>query len=302
MHWSPIQSRIHFEYQLRVVGRNAVVLREFLSEKAPPHVLLGVMGLTLMLLVLRSRQRWKLAWMLLTLVLFLGPFLVVIIQQRYLNPHVAPLGLLLCLMIALEWRPGVSTGTHVGVSWWRAGLALLILGSFLWGEVRWMYPMFQKRSSPTFRLMGRRIRHEGLEGPFASDSRFRGMLVAYHCGLKYVGFPPTRNADVAERMLHDLGVRFLMVWDEPRAYEQQSCAPLIVKNEGWAQVLRFHGATVYQFSGKGGAASRPATQRAPSAHETAPDSMIEDEEDAGDLAGAQKSGGPAKSGHPKRKK
>ena len=64
MHWSPLQSRIHFEYQLRVVGRNAVVLREFLSEKAPPHVLLGVMGLALMLLVLRSRQRWKLAWML----------------------------------------------------------------------------------------------------------------------------------------------------------------------------------------------------------------------------------------------
>ena len=126
MHWSPIQSRIHFEYQLRVVGRNAVVLREFLSEKAPPHVLLGVMGLALMLLVLRSRQRWKLAWMLLTLGLFLGPFLVVIIQQRYLNPHVVPLGLLLCLMIALEWRPGVSTGSHVGVCWWRAGLALLI--------------------------------------------------------------------------------------------------------------------------------------------------------------------------------
>ncbi|HEV8293161.1 MAG TPA: hypothetical protein VGP94_14600, partial [Tepidisphaeraceae bacterium] len=124
--WSPFASRQHFTFQLHVIKNHALMLRRYLSESAPPYTLLIVMPLAVSLLLIRSPQRWKLAWMLLTLALFLGPFLLVVVQYRYLNPHVVPLALLLCMMLALEWRPGASDATAGGtpqrVPIWRAGL------------------------------------------------------------------------------------------------------------------------------------------------------------------------------------
>jgi hypothetical protein len=184
------------------------------------------------------------------------------------------------MMLALEWWPGASDATAGGtpqrVPIWRAGLAVLLMGSFLWGTIQWMTPLFKGRSSANYRNIAKKIVEQKLEGPFASDSRVRGVFVAFHSGRKYVGFPPTRDPQLAAQMLHEVGVHFMLVWDSPRGFETRSIAPVIVKTESWKEVLKSHGATIYQYTG-----AKPTTwpTTGPSTDRPPADVMGEDDDE-----------------------
>jgi len=266
--WSPFASKQHFKYQLYVIREHAGWLRDYLGSLAAGYVALIGMVVALLLLAIRSAQRWKLVWLLLTLGLFLGPFLLVVFQNRYVNPHVVPLLLLLCLVVALEWRPArMDSAAQAGeahVPRWRAAAGVLVLGAFAWGTYVWMQPLLNHRASDTYRKLGMKLRNEKLEGPFACDSRSRSVLIAYHSGHKYVGFPPTDDPERAEQMLRNVGVRYVIIWDTLRAFERQDCAPEMVARPGWRLAFRFRGASVYQYAasteaGSSKATSRPAT-------------------------------------------
>jgi hypothetical protein len=140
--------------------------------------------------------------------------------------------------------------------------------------------------------VGNKVRNLGLKGPFASDSPARSILVAYHSGQKYVGFPSTHDPQKAQQMLRDLGVKYVMLWNQPHGFEQPTCFPEMVEQAGWTQKMQFRGVTMYEFDAALAATTQPTTraattQKATTRRAAAPvgdDDSMEDFEDEGEAA------------------
>jgi hypothetical protein len=207
----------------------------------------------ILLLLVRS-QRWKLAWLLLTISLFVGPFLLVVIQHRYLNPHVVPLTILLCVVVTLEWRRESAATTPTdgppSVSKWRAVAAWVILGMFVWSSVEWIIPLFNKSSS-AYRQLGHKLEEHGLSGPFVCESRNRGILVAFHSRDKFAGFPATREVAAADKLIRDAGVNYMIIFDNVNDAEVAILSPSIIERPGWNFVFATKNALVYRLGGTG---------------------------------------------------
>jgi hypothetical protein len=291
--WSPFTSKDNFLWQVSIIQQHAVELIRFLAEIAPPYLVPPLIVLSTALLRFRSAQRWKIAWLLLTLLLFLGPFLVVYITSRYLMPHIVPLALLLAFVVVLEWRPATLTAPTSKIPllhWVRPALALLISGSFLWGSYEWMKPILSSHGSNVYRLLGRKIKNDGLAGAFACEDKARASEVAYHSGLKYAGFPDTPNPDEATRRIHQAGVNYLMIFDTRRLNRAATCAPQMIERGGWRQAMRYRGITLYQFDPTAPATSRPTTREVMPAAEDA----FEDMDDEADQKPPPQRHAPAK--------
>jgi hypothetical protein len=252
--WSPFESRENFIYQLHIIRDHACWLLSYLGSIATGYVAPIGIGIAMLLLMVRSPQRWKLYWLLLTLGLFLGPFLLVVFQNRYVNPHVVPPALLLCLLLALEWRPAraapAPSSEHLPVHWPRAIASVIVLAAFAWQTLVWIRPLDSHTASNTYRLIGNRIKKEKLKQPFASDSPSRALLVAYHSGHKYVPFPRTNDPERAQEILRGVGANYVIVWDTVRPYDSQSCAAEMVQRPPWKLALHFRGASVFQYDAK----------------------------------------------------
>ena len=263
--WSPFASKENFNWQLTIMRRHASGLLGFLSIMAPPHVIPALIVLSLALLVFRSQQRWKIVWFVLTLVLFLAPFLFVLLTYRYLIPHTIPLALLLCMMVVLEWRRAPRT-TDAGAAaearhstmlqWPRALAAVLVCASFGWGGYVWMKPILARRASSVYRTTAQKIVQSGLKGPFACEDRARASEIAYHSGHKYVGFPDTKDPQEATNRLGKLGVEYLVILDSHAGL--RAIAPLMLERGGWRQAIRVRGITVYRYDPAAPPTTRPA--------------------------------------------
>src|SRR5205085_648187 len=64
-----------------------------------------------------------------------------------------------------------------------------------------------------------------------------------------------------------LGVQYVVLWHQPRGFEQPSCLPDMVERPGWSQKFQFRDASVYEFDPALAATTRsgtrvPTTQRA----------------------------------------
>jgi len=143
----------------------------------------------------------------------------------------------------------------------RGALAVLVLAAFLAATIEWGQPL-RHRASNTYRLVGNKIRNSGLNGPFASDSPARSILIAYHSGHKYVGFPNTHDPQKAQQMLLELGVQYVVLWNQPHGFEQPSCLREMVEQAGWSEKVQFRGASVYEFDPVLAATTRPTTRMA----------------------------------------
>ncbi|HEV8608209.1 MAG TPA: hypothetical protein VGQ99_22930 [Tepidisphaeraceae bacterium] len=263
--WSPFASKAYFQHQCTIIRRHALDLVHFLDLMAALHVIPALVLVSLALVLFRSPQRWKIAWLLLTLILFLAPFLVVLINYRYLGPHIVPLVLLLCLIVVLEWRRGTEssespTPEAAPLHWARGVGALLICGSFAWGAYEWMKPMLSSRASDVYRILGHKINQKGLIGPFACDDTTRAFAIAYHSGDKYAGFPDTANPQEAANRLRQAGIEYVVIFDVSRGRGGRgSCAPMMVERGGWRQVIRYRGASVYRDDPTAPPKTRPTT-------------------------------------------
>jgi len=160
--------------------------------------------------------------------------------------------------------------------------------AFVAATIEWGKPL-RRRASNTYRLVGNKIRNQGLKGPFASDSPARSILIAYHSGQKYVGFPNTQDPQKAQEMLREVGARYVVLWQQPHGFEQPSCFPEMVEQPGWTEKIQFRGATVYEFDPALAAMTGPTTRVASTQKATtrrAPRPAGDDEMDDFDDEGA----------------
>ena len=169
------------------------------------------------------------------------------------KPHVMPLALLLCMIVTLEWRREPSAeGQAAGptkVSWWRGGLALVILCMFSWSTIDWLMPLLVKRAQPAFRHLARKLDEHGIAGPFACESRNRGILMAYHSRDKYAGFPSTLDVSVADQMIRDAGIKYILIFDNVKDEEVPVLSPQLIERPGWNFVFATKFALVYRLGG-----------------------------------------------------
>jgi len=121
-------------------------------------------------------------------------------------------------------------------------LAVILLISLALAAGRLIEMDFQTRPSGIYRGIAHDIIAAGLRGPIASNDRIKTYYVALHTGQRFVGFPPDLDPQVADRKLHEAGVRMLILWpdDYSSRFNQEAaeCAAAVAKLPTWQKVPR----------------------------------------------------------------
>jgi hypothetical protein len=213
--WSPLASRQNFVRQLEIIWFNAksigLVLRGFDLIWLTP-VFLSVAVLAAVSGKLLKGERWKIAWLLLTILLYCGGFLPVYFIPRYIHWLVMPLCLALGLMLIQQLRLG---GLESKARLVRSAACILLGVSAMIVIAGNFVKDMAARDSLVFRNIANDFRKFGLKGPIAGNDRVKGFNVAYYAGEKYVALPLSGDALEADRRLADAGVGIMLIWKEP---------------------------------------------------------------------------------------
>jgi len=245
--WSPFSSRQNFYWQLQIIGGNAKrMYNDFcafdLLHLCAISVVLGALA-AVGVLPLKT-QRMKVTWLLLTILLYCAGFLPMFYTDRYMSWLILPLTLVLFLIIILDVRLP-RRPVFKGRSAFEYApniLAVILLISLALAAGRLIEMDFQTRPSGIYRGIAHDIIAAGLRGPIASNDRIKTYYVALHTGQRFVGFPPDLDPQVADRKLHEAGVRMLILWpdDYSSRFNQEAaeCAAAVAKLPTWQKVPR----------------------------------------------------------------
>src|SRR5207253_8970198 len=131
--WSPFSSFFNFHWQLNVMRRNAISIIRCLAGFDLAYIgaaalLLALLASVRILPLDANARRWKITWLLLTILLYCGGFLPIFFIIRYITWLALPLCLVLCLMILRDLRlPRIDPRIW---SYSRNVLAALVVLSF----------------------------------------------------------------------------------------------------------------------------------------------------------------------------
>jgi hypothetical protein len=98
----------------------------------------------------------------------------------------------------------------------------------------------RQRSTGLYREVAKEIRQRGLAGPIASPSRGDSSFVAYHAGVKFIGFPEEEDSDAIERQLGEYKP-VLLIWEYQKPDRQSAAATKmaekLVERGTWRRVF-----------------------------------------------------------------
>ncbi len=222
--WSPLDSRAHFEHQLYVAG-------EHVGRLVADILRLDGIGLSLIacVLVLFSGKR-DLQWLLLSVAIYSGGFLLVVYETRYLAPILAPVMLILCLSMCRRWEPQA-------LPWCTAVCFACAAGMSIYTELNVYYPKVP------YRQIAQRITDVGLSGCFATNTpdREEASCVAFYLQQKSVALPRDQDAATLQQKLDERHVHILYRWFDPQ-YENATFWPekqvrLLLADGDWVKKL-----------------------------------------------------------------
>jgi hypothetical protein len=232
-------------------------------------------------------ERWRIAWLVGTMVLFCAGFLVVFYVPRYVIPILLPLSvLLLAIQLSVLWDRGpVYFGRYARPLAACGTIALIISFAVIGGSKaeienitrtprerpdNLLFRELRAYSHPAnieYRLVARRLHKSHVRGPIASSDELRGTYIACLTQRKFLGFPQVVDAAQAEQMLLEKNVGALVIWRAPSArdayYIAHAVAPVVADRPGWTCVMSrmthsTDGVAVYVPSTSLHATTRPA--------------------------------------------
>ena len=273
--WSPWQSAENFDWQLKVIGQKAPLVVKFLGSYDLLKLVLVALPLGLLLatgIVKVHGERWRLLWLVGTIALFSGGFAMVWVIRRYFIPVALPLGIVLCLKVAMDWRSRrekAEQDAGVGpLDWVRRALGAIVLLSFLAVGANEVRSLLNRRSTPIYRQLANILRKHDISGPLTSSDRERGFYVAHHLNAKFSNFPGLKHPDKAHQQLLEHKVRYLILWNLKSGGEEaedaeparQRIARELVERNGWVERLNLKKANVKVYESPAFATTRPAAQ------------------------------------------
>jgi hypothetical protein len=231
-YWSPFASRENFVHQWMVVRNNTFGAGEGNTLKlglVPVLVRLDVLrlgavalagGLAFSLVAAFSRGHRRrcgrhVPWVLFTAALYCGGFLPIYFEPRYVLPILIPLAIILSLQLFVALRPRPRRGLSGRRLFRGPAIPALVVLSFGWTAFSRTWPLISQPVPANFRQIAQAIDKAGIRGPVGGSNNRSALFVAYHLNQKYASIEfsddPARDA----QMLKELGVRALLVWDNP---------------------------------------------------------------------------------------
>jgi hypothetical protein len=205
--WNPLGSREELKYELRAIKRNTLDLVETFNRFS--WLALPIIAVALVMLIARKgAYRDPTAWMLLTLAVYVGGYLPLHFQLRFLS-----FALLLVLPIATcaLWSVRLPR-------WVRLTTLAIVGGSF------WIWPIVELRNEITATPAGEREfqyarRLRNILPPtarIASDGMYyRSLYTAYFLDARFYGSPRAgESLEETQRHLRDNRVQYLFVWND----------------------------------------------------------------------------------------
>ncbi len=231
--WSPFESRALAAHQLRLIVANAALAREFMASW-------DLVGLTLLALVLAPVIAWALrrrpprgapaqlglwcVWVPATCLVYVGGYVVVYVEERYLRTFVLPLVVLLVTGGASAL--GAALGRRRGATWPVHLLVVAVCSTFALQplhELRRLATVGRRVAALTDERLVQPLAALDLRGPAAlvrapgTRSPWReGQTLAFLVDVPYVGSCDAGDAAALSR-LDELGVQtvFTLRADEP---------------------------------------------------------------------------------------
>ncbi len=242
-YWSPFASRSYFDHQVAIAARNSIEASKTLAGLDVAGLGLGSLIVGLILVGIRREANrdavTATVWLAGLLGLYLGGYLLVAFEPRYVQSFALPVLLCTAALLAsrLVIRPPMA---------WLVAAAVAASLSAAW--IPRVNDHLRSRASPYLREVARELRAMGFQGPFAATSWYHGVALAYFSGQPHVGFPPDADPAVDATRLREAGVDWLVVFDlatYPAMPVQDLYPPTIPRaleilaNEGWTMRREF---------------------------------------------------------------
>jgi hypothetical protein len=202
--WSPFADEKSMRHQLDLTRRHAGLLWQFLVDQdrlfvGPAVFVLGV----LLVLVGRPRlniERWRIAWLVGTAILYCSGFLMVWFQPRYVESAVIPLIVILAAsFVQAQFMPGderaadpqdsapLEGGEPATWNWalrWAIGSA--VLAGFVWPAYEEIRLIGRPHTGGVYREVANLMRKEGFQGPLATSNRYPGWYISLYNNWKTI--------------------------------------------------------------------------------------------------------------------
>ncbi|MEP7070752.1 MAG: hypothetical protein ABI839_00055 [Verrucomicrobiota bacterium] len=238
--WSPLQDGAHFQHQLALLLKNSV---DFLSAMS------GWLSFLVVSLFIYWRQgppegatqpaldQSRLLWLSATGLVYLGGYLLVQVQPRYLEPFLVPL----CCVIGLSFL-SCSAVSKLG-----SRVAIILIFPFalqdgfrLW-QVAAVHP--QSVALPHFRDLATKIQQmSAVSTPMACNRWHDGLYLAYAAGqvASYLGSPKAETLSKFDEQLNTCGALCYLRWTDRRHAGARVVKPdAFVPSKPWKKFSTF---------------------------------------------------------------
>lgn len=217
-HWSPLASRSYFIHQLKVVWSNLLKICATLTAFDLLHLFPAAFVLLPLAFLAQGNLKPlpRTIWLWLTVGLYLGGFLPIFYEGRYIYPFVWPL-CALYLFDVLAGREGLgSVATELPSRTRKRVLtmaAALCAISLSWPILYELQANLRNPARRIWRDVAAEINQGGLHGPMASSPGLKteGMITAYLANEPFLGPAAGQTVAEVEATLQKFGVQLLLV-------------------------------------------------------------------------------------------
>lgn len=206
--WSPFRSIAYFKHQLIIMGGNVVSTINYLEYFSLLSILIILFSLFFIFKSSFKDSRDKLVYMLVTLMLYCGGYILILVEMRYLYLAAILLFLMALYMINISCKQKI-----INIKMRNILLILLIFSFIIMPVIDLIQTVNMGEGTPD---LSQTLKSDyGIQGNIASDDEWEETLhISYYLNAKYYGI--TKNATNSNDLQSELknnNINYYFVWD-----------------------------------------------------------------------------------------
>lgn len=215
--WSPIQSWSYFEYQMKIILDNIILIFISIEFFSLLSIIIVASSIIFLFKSSDSISKDKIMYLLITILLYIGGYSLILVEIRYLWP------VYILLILMSGYLLSLCYSTFKLKESMKTVIILLLVASFLITPIYGLINFFNVEEN-IYDISENLKNNYGMHGNIASNSEWElTIYFVYYIGGKYYG--QTKNASDSfglEKELEANNIDYYMVWGNFKEYEYLS--------------------------------------------------------------------------------
>ncbi|AEG18626.1 hypothetical protein [Methanobacterium paludis] len=206
--WSPFESISYFKYQLNIIGKNVLLIINYIENFSLFSILIIIFSLVFIFKPSSEDSKNKLTCLLVTIILYCGGYTLILVEMRYIYLICILLLLMAFYLLNIAFKQNI-----LNVKIRNILLMLLVISFIIPSTINLIQTA--NMGEGAYDLSQTLKADYGLQGNIASNGKWEYSLdTSYYLNDKYYGITKnTTNANDLQRELEDNNVSYYFVWD-----------------------------------------------------------------------------------------